>query len=178
MTEEDKICEQLFNSQTKQKGFNLLMKNYSQALYFQLFTILKNHDDTNDVLQNTFIKVWRYIDQFKRESKLSTWLYTIAKNESMTFLNQKNKLKTVTFETNNNDTQQHTHQDIQAEDILQQLEKAIATLPPKQQEVFKLRYYNEMKYSEMAQKLQTSESALKTSYHLAVKKIEAFFTTN
>jgi RNA polymerase sigma-70 factor (ECF subfamily) len=139
-----------------------------------------NHDDTDDVLQNTFVKVFQYLNKFKGESKLFSWIYRIATNEALTFLNQKAKINGVTSETLQNKTIDNLKADVyfDGNEIQIKLQKAIASLPEKQQLVFKMKYFEELKYEEISEILGTSVGALKASYHHAVKKIETFVKTN
>lgn len=172
---EAKILKLVSSNYTKEKGFNLLIDSFKERLYWQIQEITNNHEDTNDVLQNVFVKVWRYIDNFKQDSKLSTWLYRITRNESLSYVSSKYK-RTISPISDENKEYLFNHIEsdvfVDEKSILDKLEEAINALPKKQKEVFKLRYYKEMKYTEMSKLLATSESALKTSYHLAVKKIE------
>lgn len=167
----EEIVEQLQCVATKEQAFKVLMNTYQQKLYTHIFRYTNNHEDTNDVLQNTFIKVWRNIDGFRNECTLYSWLYRIAANEAITFLNNKNKKQTIPInaiaETGRNDT-------INSQIIEQKLQAALNQLPEKQKQVFILRYYDEMPYNKMSEIMETSEGALKASYHYAVKKIETF----
>ncbi|MEX2590982.1 MAG: RNA polymerase sigma factor [Chitinophagales bacterium] len=162
---------------TKEQGFNLLVKTYSEKLYWQIRRMVFLHEDADDVLQNVFIKVWRYLDNFKEDAALHTWLYRIAYNESISFLRKNNKHLVV----EDQEASAYLTEQIKADpyfdgDKLElKLQEAIAALPPKQRMVFILKYYDEMPYNEMSNVLETSEGALKASYHHAVKKIEAFF---
>lgn len=173
---ETEILNLLSKPSTKEKGFNLLMKTFQKQMYWQIKELTKNHEDTNDVLQNVMVKVWRYVDNFKGDSQLSTWLYRIARNESITFLNKKNKrnianlteeTKDYVFESIVADSQ------IEADTIYDKLKAAVNTLPKKQKLVFELRYFKEMKYKDMAKELELTEGSLKATYHIAVKKIES-----
>lgn len=139
-----------------------------------------NHDDAHDVLQNTFVKVFRYLNKFKGDSKLFSWVYRIATNEALTFLSQKAKLSGITSEALQNKTIENLEADafFDGNEIQLKLQKAIVTLPEKQQLVFKMKYFEELKYEEIAEILGTSVGALKASYHHAVKKIEAHVTSN
>ena len=131
-----------------------------------------DHDDANDLLQNTFIKAWTGIDGFMGNAKVLTWLYRIATNESLTFLNRS------TLTTDDTDTCEHQLEAdpyFDGEELQVRLQKALQTLPPKQRMVFNMKYFDEMKYEEMSSILGTSVGALKASYHLAVKKISTFF---
>jgi RNA polymerase sigma-70 factor (ECF subfamily) len=139
-----------------------------------------NHDDTDDVLQNTFIKVFQNLNKFKGESKLFSWMYRIATNEALTFLNQKAKKGGISSETLQNKIIENLKSDsyFDGNEIQIKLQKAIVALPEKQRLVFKMKYFEELKYEEMSEILGTSVGALKASYHHAVKKIEAFVITN
>lgn len=178
---EKKIFLLLQNQKTKEKGFKLLMDTFQKQVYWQIRELTKNHEDTNDILQNVFVKVWRFIDNFKGESKLSSWLYSIAKNETFTFLNKKNKRKIANLD---DETKIHIFNSLEAdiqvdsETIYAKLLKACDTLPKKQKQVFNLRYFKEMKYREMAKILSLSEGGLKATYHHAVKKIEKILKEN
>jgi RNA polymerase sigma-70 factor (ECF subfamily) len=139
-----------------------------------------NHDDTDDVLQNTFVKVFQYLNKFKGESRLFSWMYRIATNEALTFLNQKAKINGVSSETLQNKTIDNLKADVyfDGNEIQIKLQRAIVSLPEKQQLVFKMKYFEELKYEEISEILGTSVGALKASYHHAVKKIETFVKTN
>ncbi len=136
-----------------------------------------DHDDANDVLQNTFIKAWTSIDNFRGDAKLSTWLYKIAINESITFINKKKVMNQVSIDDDDSFLVNSLESDewFDGDDAQLKLQKAIATLPEKQRLVFNMRYFDEMKYDDMSEILGTSVGALKASYHHALKKIEAFF---
>lgn len=159
----------------KRKLFESIVPLYSEKLYWAIRRIVLCHDDANDVLQNVFIKVWNGIDDFQNRSKLSTWLYRIAVNEALDFLRRKRNVASLDISdnisvANSLEADQYFDGDM-AQALLQE---AIASLPDVQRVVFNLRYYDEMKYSEISQLLDTSEGALKASYHIAVKKITAF----
>ncbi|SFD37686.1 RNA polymerase sigma factor [Algibacter pectinivorans] len=180
MIEEAQLLEQLKSKTQKNKAFKVLLELYKDRLYWHIRGIVKSHDDADDVLQNTFIKIFKNIDNFKGDSKLFSWMYRIATNESITFLNKKaNRLK-----ISNEEVQQlainNLTSDIyfEGDDIQLKLQKAIATLPEKQQLVFNMKYFEDLKYKDMSEILETSEGALKASYHIAVKKIEAYLTQN
>ena len=135
-----------------------------------------DHDDANDVIQNVFIKVWKGLDGFREDSTLYTWLYRIATNESLSFLEQKKRKGTISLSDNEADLSEtvRADKDFDASKLEWKLQLAIQQLPEKQRAVFYLRYYDEMPYAEMSAILETSEGALKASYHIAVKKIEDF----
>ena len=153
---------------------------YKERLYWHIRRIVLNHDDADDVLQNTFIKVYKNIDNFKGESKLYSWMYRIATNESLTFLKQKSKKIGISDQELKDRMVDNLQADVYFEgsEIQLKLQKALATLPDKQKLVFTMKYYQEMKYSEISEVLETSEGALKASYHLAVKKIETYLRDN
>lgn len=180
MQEEKEFIQELLNPKTQNLAFEKLLKEFQKPLYHHVRTIVLNHDDADDVLQNTFVKVFRNLDKFKGESKLFSWIYRIATNEALTFLNQKAKMNGVNSETLQNKVIDNLKADIyfDGNEIQIKLQKAIALLPEKQQLVFKMKYFEELKYEEISEILGTSVGALKASYHHAVKKIEAFITTN
>ena len=171
--DEQQITRLLAEAATQRKGFELLVRGYSEQLYWMIRKIVVEHDDANDVLQNTFLKAWNGLDSFHGDSKISTWLSRIAINESLDFLRRK-KQPTVSVEevTVSRLTADEYFDGTEAEAMLQE---AIATLPDVQRTVFLLRYFDEMKYSDISQMLNTSEGALKASYHIAVKKITEYF---
>ena len=180
MQEEKEFISQLLDPKTQDKSFQKLLLDYKKPLYNHIRTIVLNHDDTDDVLQNTFVKVFQNLKNFKGESKLFSWIYRIATNEALTFLNQKAKKQGITSETLQNKTIDNLKSDDYFDgDALQiKLHKAIASLPEKQQLVFKMKYFQELKYEEISEIVGTSVGALKASYHHAVKKIELFITKN
>ncbi len=154
-------------------AFNLIVKQYQSKIYYVIRRLVIDHDDTNDILQNVFIKVWNNLGNFREDSNLYTWIYRIASNESLTFLTSKRK-KTMTSLENENVHPSGSGRDSDGDEIIRKLQKAIHTLPEKQRIVFNMKYYDELKYEEMAEVLNTSVGALKASYHHAVKKIEEF----
>ena len=180
MQEEEKFIQELLNPKTQNQAFEILLNNFQKPLYNHIRNIVLNHDDTDDILQNTFVKVFQNLNKFKGESKLFSWVYRIATNEALTFLNQKAKKSGISSETLQNQTINNLKADIyfDGNEIQIKLQKAIAQLPEKQQLVFKMKYFEELKYEEISKILGTSVGALKASYHHAVKKIETFVTTN
>ena len=180
MQEEEKFIQELLNPKTQNQAFEILLNNFQKPLYNHIRNIVLNHDDTDDVLQNTFVKVFQNLNKFKGESKLFSWVYRIATNEALTFLNQKAKKSGISSETLQNQTINNLKADIyfDGNEIQIKFQKAIAQLPEKQQLVFKMKYFEELKYEEISEILGTSVGALKASYHHAVKKIETFVTTN
>ena len=175
---ESKFIKRLQDPSTQQSAFGELLKEYSEQLYWQIRKIVLSHDDANDVLQNTFIKVWTSIDNFRGDSKLSTWLYRIAINESITFLSKMRAQNNVSIDDADTFLMNKLESDeyFDGDEAQLKLQKAILTLPEKQRIVFNLKYFDEMKYEEMSEMLETSVGALKASYHHAVKKIEEFLS--
>jgi RNA polymerase sigma-70 factor (ECF subfamily) len=178
LKEEQDFIKRLNTNETKDAAFKELLTLYKERLYWHIRHIVKSHDDTDDVLQNTFIKVYKNIHNFKGDSKLYSWMYRIATNESITFINKNSKHLQLSTEDYQNQSINNLKADVyfEGKDIQIQLQKAIATLPEKQQLVFNMRYFEDIKYKDMAEILETSEGALKASYHIAVKKIEAILT--
>ena len=176
MTDETLVIEQLKNVQTKEKAFRELISLYKERLYWHIRKIVISHDDTDDVLQNTFIKVFKNIDKFNQESKLFSWIYRIATNESITFINKRAKQRNLDISDYQNELASTLAIDdfFTGDEIKIILQKAIATLPQKQQLVFNMKYFDEIKYNEMSEILETSVGALKASYFHAVKKIEKY----
>jgi RNA polymerase sigma-70 factor (ECF subfamily) len=161
-------------------AFNLIVRKYTERLYWHIRKLVIDHDDTDDLLQNTFLKAWNALDDFREESQLYTWLYRIATNEALTFLAQKRKrffLPFVDVERQLTNTLE-TDEYFSGDELQKKLQKAILTLPEKQRVVFNMKYFDEMKYEDMAEILSTSVGALKASYHHAVKKIENFLDSN
>ncbi|MDR0865467.1 MAG: sigma-70 family RNA polymerase sigma factor [Candidatus Symbiothrix sp.] len=158
----------------QKKAFEQIVNHYSEKLYWQIRKLVLSHDDANDLLQNTFIKAWTSVDLFRGDSKLSTWLYKIAINESITFLNKQRAHSHVSIDDEASLLigKLETDDYFDGDEIQLKLQKAILTLPEKQRVVFNLRYYDEMPYEEMSEVTGTSVGALKASYHHATKKIE------
>jgi RNA polymerase sigma-70 factor (ECF subfamily) len=166
------------DSATQKKSFEQVVNYYSEKLYWQIRKLVLSHDDTNDLLQNTFIKAWMSIDLFRGDSKLSTWLYKIAINESITFLNKQRSHNHVSMDDEGTllIDKLETDDYFDGDEAQLKLQKAILTLPEKQRAVFNLRYFDEMPYEEMSEVMGTSVGALKASYHHATKKIEDFLS--
>lgn len=173
---EREVLKLLQDEKTQKQGFEMIVAEYSGQLYWQIRRMVFSHDDANDVLQNTFVKAWTNIDYFRAEAKLSTWLYRIALNECLTFLNKQRALNTVAIDDPEADVIQRLEGDsyFSGDRAQMLLQKALLELPEKQRMVFNLKYYQEMKYEEMSEIFGTSVGALKASYHHAVKKIEKF----
>ena len=180
MQDEAKLLTQLKLDNSKELAFKTLVKRYKERLYWHIRKIVITHDDADDVLQNTFIKIFRNIDKFKGDSKLYTWMYRIATNESITFLNSKARRNQVSNETLNENTLNSLVADVyfEGDKIQLKLQKAIAQLPRIQQLVFNMRYFDNIKYKDMSEILETSEGALKASYHIAVKKIKTYLVVD
>ena len=166
MKDDAKLLTQLQSNNSKELAFKILVKRYKERLYWHIRKIVISHDDTDDVLQNTLIKIIRNIDKFKGDSKLYTWMYRIATNESITFLNSKAKRNQVSNETLKENALQNLVADVyfDGDEIQLKLQKAIAQLPRIQQLVFNMRYFDDIKYKDMSAILETSEGALKASY--------------
>jgi RNA polymerase sigma-70 factor (ECF subfamily) len=180
LIKEEELVQQLKNKRTQEKAFRILMSEYKERLYWHIRKIVISHDDADDVLQNTFVKIFRNIENFKENSKLYSWMYRIATNESITFINKRAKQKVVDISEHQHNLADSLQDDVlySGSDIQLILQKAIATLPQKQQLVFKMKYFDEIKYSDMSEILETSVGALKSSYFHAVKKIEKIITSN
>ncbi|SDR95033.1 RNA polymerase sigma factor [Winogradskyella sediminis] len=180
MVNESELITRLKNPLTKEAAYRELLQLYKERLYWHIRKIVINHNDADDALQNTFIKVYRNIENFKGESKLFSWLYRIATNESITLINKNAKRLQISNEEHQTRAINNLQADVyfEGDDIQLKLQKAIATLPEKQQLVFNMRYFDDLKYKDIAEILETSEGALKASYHIAAKKIEAFLTSD
>lgn len=178
--ETQELIDRLRDPKECRRAMDEVIKLYSEPLYWQIRRLVQRHEDADDILQNTFIKAWMSIENFRGDAKLSTWLHKIAINESLTFLANEKKHVTVSL----SDSDDHIVNTIEADEWTDGdktallLRKAIATLPEKQRIVFNMRYYDEMKYEEISEILGTSVGALKASYHLAVKKIEEYVDRN
>ncbi|HQW82976.1 MAG TPA: sigma-70 family RNA polymerase sigma factor [Ferruginibacter sp.] len=174
--DDKELLEQFKQPAFKERSFTLIIKKYQEKLYWHIRRMVVNHEDANDVLQNMFIKVWNALENFREDSQLYTWLYRIATNESLSFLEKEKRKASISFsdvETGlSNKLQAEKHFD--ANKLEWKLQAAIQKLPEKQRVVFNLRYYDEMPYEKMSKVLDTSEGALKASYHHAVKKIEDY----
>ncbi|HEY9364953.1 MAG TPA: sigma-70 family RNA polymerase sigma factor [Chitinophagaceae bacterium] len=174
------LLVQFRNPETKEQAYTSIIKKYQEKLYWHIRRMVVEHEDANDVLQNVFIKVWKGLLNFREDAQLYTWLYRVATNECLTFLEQQKKRRSVSLsdvETElSNKIKADKHFD--ANKLEWKLQLAIQQLPEKQRIVFSLRYYDEMPYEEMSKVLETSEGALKASYHHAVKKVEDFIVNH
>ncbi len=178
--ENPELIARLRDESTVREAFTEVIALFSEPLYWQIRRMVQSHDDANDLLQNTFLKAWASIDNFRGDAKLSTWLYKIAINESITFLARERKRLNISLDEQEagliNTIEADT--DIDGDRLALKLREAIATLPEKQRLIFNMKYYDEMKYDDISEILGTSVGALKASYHLAVKKIEQYFDTH
>lgn len=174
---DEELLTLLREPDTIREGFAKLVSEYSEQLYWQIRKMVLSHDDANDILQEVFIKAWSSIDNFRGEAKLSTWLYRIAINESITFINKMRAQNHISIDDDDSFLINQLEGDkyFDGDETQKLLQKAILTLPEKQRLVFQMKYFDEMKYEEISEILGTSVGALKASYHHAVKKIENFF---
>jgi RNA polymerase sigma-70 factor (ECF subfamily) len=176
VTDDLELLAQFRQPETKERAYTSIVRKYQERLYWHIRRMVVNHEDANDVLQNVFIRVWNGLDNFREDSKLYTWLYRVATNECLSFLEQQKKKASVSLSDVEEGliNQVRADKDFDAKKIEWKLQLAIQKLPEKQRIVFSLRYYDEMPYEEMSRVLDTSEGALKASYHHAVKKIEDY----
>jgi RNA polymerase sigma factor, sigma-70 family len=180
MLDDEEILKLFAEEKTREKAFTLLVKKYQEQLYWHIRRMLVTHDDTDDVLQNVFIKVWKNLASFRQDAGLYTWLYRIATNESLTYIEQAKRRATATLSDGEHlfANRLTAEKGFDANKIEWKLQMAIQSLPEKQRAVFCLRYYDEMPYEKMAIVLETSEGALKASYHHAAKKVAEFLKSN
>ena len=180
MQDEKAFIEELLNLKTQNKAFRELLQLYQKPLYNHVRNMVLNHDDADDVLQNTFVKIFQNLKNFKGDSKLFSWIYRIATNEALTFMQQRSKKQGISNEEIQQKTLNNLETDVwfDGNEIQLKLQKAIAILPDKQQLVFKMKYFEELKYEQIAEITETSVGALKASYFHAVKKIEGFLKSN
>ncbi len=174
--DDKELLFQFKNEGTRESAYTAIIKKYQEKLYWHVRRMVVDHDDANDVLQNMFIKVWKSLDNFREDSQLYTWLYRIATNESLTFLEQQKKRTSASLSDEEGYLANKlvADKDFDGNKLEWKLQLAIQQLPEKQKAVFNLRYFEEMPYEEMSRVLETSEGALKASYHHAVKKIEDY----
>lgn len=173
--DEKRLVADLQKPETARKAFDELMRAYGEQIYWQIRKMVQSHDDANDLLQNCFIKAWNNIHNFRGDAKMSTWLYKIAVNESINFLNKERQRRGIMEDGDDSFLLQNmeSSESVDGDALQAELQKAILKLPEKQRMVFNMRYYDEMKYEQMSEILGTSVGALKASYHHAVKKITA-----
>ncbi len=174
------IIRQLAHPDTQRDAFCVIVRTYSECLYWKIRRIVLRHEDADDVLQNTFLKAWSNLDSFRNDSKLSTWLYRIAINESLDFVRKKKSHNILDSDTDCTEIAKQLIADtyFDGDETAAMLQEAIAKLPETQRTVFNLRYFDNMKYSEISRILGTSEGALKASYHIAVKKVTEYFCSH
>ena len=179
-SEDPQLVAQLRDPATVRQAFSEVIRRYSEPLYWQIRRMVQSHDDANDLLQNTFLKAWQSIENFRGDARLSTWLYKIAINESITFLAQERRRQNISLDDQGAALVAVIEADtnIDGDRLAVNLRKAIASLPEKQRLVFNMKYFDDMKYEDMSQILGTSVGALKASYHLAVKKIEQIISSD
>lgn len=180
-TQSDRELLELFKQPAQREtAFTAIVKKYQEKLYWHIRRLVVSHEDADDVLQNMFIKVWKALDNFREDSQLYTWLYRIATNESLSFINREKKRKSVSISDEENPLSERLKSDeyFDANKLEWKLQLAIQALPEKQRIVFTLRYYEEMPYEKMSKVLDTSTGALKASYHHAAKKVEEYILTN
>lgn len=178
--EEQEILIKLRDPETRNYGFNLMVRHYQERVYWHIRKMVIDHDDTDDIVQDTFIKVWNNLDKFREDSSLYTWIYKIATNECLNFLNKKKgrffmPINDVGKELSGKiDSGSH----ISGDEIQMKLQKALLKLPDKQRMVFNMKYFDDMKFDQISEITGTSVGALKASYHHAVKKVEDFLNTD
>src|SRR3982751_4798379 len=174
--EDEEILSKFRDEKTRNEAFNLLLKKYQQKIYWHVRRMVIDHDDADDLVQDVFIKIWKNLPGFRNDAQLYTWMYRIATNECITFLNKKKAKNNISLDDVDYelaDTLSSSDQ-FTGDQIQRKLQEAILTLPDKQRLVFNMKYFDDMKYEEMSDVLGTSVGALKASFHLAVKKIESF----
>lgn len=179
--EDSLIISKFADEKTREEAFGLLLTKYQQKIYWHVRRMVVDHDDADDVVQDIFIKVWRNLEKFREDSQLYTWLYRIATNECITFLNKKKQKQNISLDDDNSSYLSETLADttyFNGDAAQMKLQQALLTLPEKQRLVFNMKYFDDLKYEEISSILGTSVGALKASYHLAVKKIENFFANN
>lgn len=174
--DEKQLVKDLQDPKTAHTAFDTLMRLFGEQVYWQIRKMVMNHEDANDLLQNSFLKAWNNLDNFRGDARLSTWLYKIAINETINFLNKERNRRNITDDTQDEFLLSNIESDeyFDGDELQEEFQKAITALPEKQRLVFNMRYFDEMKYEKMSEILGTSVGALKASYHHAVKKITAF----
>ena len=175
---EELIIQKIRNEETRTYGFNLLVREYQERVYWHVRKMVIDHDDADDLVQEIFVKVWKNIDAFREDAKLYTWIYRIATNECLTFLKKKKRKYFIPINDVGKELSEKIEEDVtlSGDEVQLKLQKALLTLPDKQRVVFNMKYFDDMKFSEIAEVTGTSVGALKASYHHAVKKIEEFIT--
>jgi RNA polymerase sigma factor (sigma-70 family) len=174
---EDAVIIAKFSQEnTRNEAFNLLLNKYQQKIYWHIRRLVINHDDTDDLVQEVFIKVWKNLEKFRNDSQLYTWIYRIATNESITFLNKKKQKNNTPLDEVSAELKENLVETsyFNGDKVELKLQQAILSLPEKQRLVFNMKFYDDLKYEEISLIVGTSVGALKASYHIAVKKIETF----
>lgn len=176
LTSDTELLAQFRQSPTREKAYTTIVRKYQEKLYWHIRRMVVEHEDANDVLQNVLIRVWNGLENFREDSQLYTWLYRVATNECLTFLEQQKKRSSVSLSEVESGLENKIKADkhFDPQKLEWKLQLAIQQLPEKQRIVFSLRYYDEMPYEQMSRVLETSEGALKASYHHAVKKVEDY----
>lgn len=174
--EDSEILAKFSIEKTRNEAFNLLLNKYQQKIYWHIRRLVLNHDDTDDLVQDVFIKVWKNLEKFRSDSKLYTWIYRIATNESITFLNKNKQRNNTPLDEVSAELSESLVESayFNGDKVQLKLQKAILILPEKQRLIFNMKYFDELKYEEIAEITGTSVGALKASFHIAVKKIETF----
>lgn len=175
--DESQIVARLSRPEERRKAFEEMVCAYRETVYWQIRRMVFNHDDADDIMQNTFIRAWTSIDKFRAESKLSTWLYRIAMNETLTFLSRQQQHQQISMDAVDKNLLNTLEGDVyfDGDELQRHFQQALQTLPPKQRQVFNLRYFDDMSYDAISSLLGTTVGALKASYHYAVKKIQEYF---
>ena len=173
---EELIIEKIRNEETRNYGFNLLVREYQERVYWHVRKMVISHDDADDLVQEIFVKVWKNLNSFREDAKLYTWIYRIATNECLTFLKKKKRKYLIPIHDVSQELSEKLDEDVQisGDEVQLKLQKALLKLPDKQRVVFNMKYFEEMKFTEIAEITGTSVGALKANYHHAVKKIEEF----
>jgi len=174
--EDEEILEKFSNESTRNEAFNLLISKYQEKIYWHVRRLVIDHDDADDLVQEVFIKVWKSLAKFRNDSKLYTWIYRIATNECITFLNKKKQRNQTPLDEVSEELSESlvASSYFNGDKIQMKLQQALLTLPEKQRLIFNMKYYDDLKYDEISAILGTSVGALKASFHIAVKKIEVF----
>ncbi|SHF82815.1 RNA polymerase sigma factor [Pedobacter caeni] len=174
--EDSEILEKFSNENTRHEAFNLLLHKYQQKIYWHIRRLVIDHDDSDDLVQETFVKVWKNLDKFRSDSKLYTWVYRIATNESITFLNKKKQRNNTPLDEVSDELAETlvASSYFNGDKIQMKLQQALLTLPEKQRLIFNMKYFDDLKYEEISEITGTSVGALKASFHIAVKKVEVF----
>ena len=174
--EDSEILEKFSSEKTRHEGFNLLLSKYQQKIYWHIRRLVIDHDDADDLVQETFVKVWKNLDKFRSDSKLYTWVYRIATNESITFLNKKKQRNKTPLDEVSDELAETlvASSKFNGDKIQMKLQQALLTLPEKQRLIFNMKYFDDLKYEEISEITGTSVGALKASFHIAVKKVEVF----